>query len=95
LIRDEFKLAPFEIKSWPHLVGRPVDEAIKEIEKEHPGKMTVPCDYKPFFRNSETKLAFLCTAFINPLLQLISYFCFRVQGGETGSSCTHEIGHEN
>ena len=41
LIRDEFKLAPFEIKSWPHLVGRPVDEAVKEIEREHPGKIAL------------------------------------------------------
>ena len=56
LLRDEFKLAPFEIKSWPHLVGRPVDEAIREIEKEHPGKMIVSCDNQIYFSQQRNEV---------------------------------------
>ncbi len=37
--RDELKFAPFESKSWPHLVGKPIDEAIEEIKRENPGKL--------------------------------------------------------
>ncbi|UJR07151.1 hypothetical protein I4U23_011439 [Adineta vaga] len=33
---EELKLAPFESKSWPDLVGKPVDEAIEEIKRENP-----------------------------------------------------------
>ena len=43
LLRDELKLAPFESKSWPHLVGKPVDEAIEEIRRENLGKTTFLC----------------------------------------------------
>ena len=37
LFREEMKLAPFESKSWPDLVGKPVDAAIEEIRRENPG----------------------------------------------------------
>jgi hypothetical protein len=42
LTREEFQLAPFEVKSWPHLVGTPLDEAVKEIQREHPGMSVSP-----------------------------------------------------
>ena len=46
--REEFKLAPFEVKSWPHLVGTPLDEAVKEIQRDHPGKSVSPLTCPPF-----------------------------------------------
>ena len=96
LIRDEFKLAPFEIKSWPYLVGRPVDEAVREIEQKHPGKTVSPygrtlCFFSSKKRKEEEHTRFAST---NHLLRLSWCFCFRVQGGEIGASLADEIGLE-
>ena len=38
------KFPSFESKSWPNLVGKPVDEAVAEIQKENSGQIP----YIPF-----------------------------------------------
>ncbi|CAF1367699.1 unnamed protein product [Rotaria sordida] len=35
-LRNNIQLPNFENKSWPALVGKPVDEAVEEIRRENP-----------------------------------------------------------
>ena len=85
LNREEFKLAPFEVKSWPHLVGTPLDEAVKEIRREHPGKSISPRIFSPFPIGLTRQVKVLTRV---SLIDLVLYF--RVPDGATGTVFAYE-----
>ncbi|CAF1174524.1 unnamed protein product [Adineta ricciae] len=60
--RDLLKLAPYESKSWPHLLGKPIDEAIEEIKRENPEyhveKLPLHCPMKLDVRPNRVRVFF-------------------------------------